>query len=528
MNELNQIFDNLKESKKLPIMFIGSGITKRYTESDYDWEGLLKKCIAEYEPNPEIKYKWYKQKVISEYRLNEDSKEVEKYIGDYVERDFNLKYYEGIINNLEVENLNPLKFYISKLFSPIELKRDMIDEINKFHSLNEKMLTIITTNYDNLLEEFIFKNHETLIGQQMFTGSELGTIFKIHGSVADPDSMILTSQDYKRFENKSKVLSAKVISLFAENPVIFMGYSIKDDNIRGFLNDIFSCLETKEEREIFKRRLILIEYEKDKSIPDVGTETIHFEDSIISITKITIENFNYIYEQLEQLEDIVDLKDIKRFKNIVYDIVYDYSGQKTKVINMLDDTEDNNEVVVAVGTEKDIMSSMGVKGIKADDLFEDVIFGKLEYKLTVPLIKILVTERIPDILQGNTVIPIHKYLKDLDVEITSLDKRVVEMVNKTTEDLFNKNIRKDIEKYREADFEEFEEIMEADISKSKKLSFFVIHSANVEDFEKIQLFLQGHFEIIKNDFSSARTYLRKMIFIYDIRKNKTPSEVSAI
>ncbi len=59
MVNIKQVFNDIKSTKKLPIMFVGSGISKRYTTNDYDWKELLIKCISQYDSNPERKYKWY-------------------------------------------------------------------------------------------------------------------------------------------------------------------------------------------------------------------------------------------------------------------------------------------------------------------------------------------------------------------------------------------------------------------------------------------------------------------------------------
>ncbi|WP_324699293.1 hypothetical protein MKY25_03390 [Geobacillus sp. FSL W8-0032] len=54
---LESIFQNIRDTKRLPVIFIGSGITKRYTDKKYSWEGLLKRCIEEYDDDPTNKYK---------------------------------------------------------------------------------------------------------------------------------------------------------------------------------------------------------------------------------------------------------------------------------------------------------------------------------------------------------------------------------------------------------------------------------------------------------------------------------------
>ncbi|BBW98717.1 SIR2 family protein [Geobacillus subterraneus] len=199
---LESIFQNIRDTKRLPVIFIGSGITKRYTDKKYSWEGLLKRCIEEYDDNPTNKYKWYRQKIRSQYNIDDnDSHQMYKYLGTYIENDFNLNYYEGKIRSLSVpeEEKSPLKYFIKELLRTYKIDENMYEEIEELKKLKDKMITVITTNYDTFLEDHIFTNHERLIKQKMFVYSELGTLFKIHGCISEPSSIVLTYQDYENF-----------------------------------------------------------------------------------------------------------------------------------------------------------------------------------------------------------------------------------------------------------------------------------------------------------------------------------------
>ncbi|GGB41875.1 hypothetical protein GCM10011409_19270 [Lentibacillus populi] len=57
MKSIQEIFDNLASSEMLPVIFAGSGITKRYTSNSYDWKRLLIECISQYNADPENKYR---------------------------------------------------------------------------------------------------------------------------------------------------------------------------------------------------------------------------------------------------------------------------------------------------------------------------------------------------------------------------------------------------------------------------------------------------------------------------------------
>ena len=62
----------------------------------------------------------------------------------------------------------------------------------------------------------------------------IGEIYKIHGCIHQPETMILTDDDYNDFSKRNTYLAAKLITIFLEHPIIFLGYSISDPNIQKY------------------------------------------------------------------------------------------------------------------------------------------------------------------------------------------------------------------------------------------------------------------------------------------------------
>jgi hypothetical protein len=102
---------------------------------------------------------------------------------------------------------------------------------------------IITTNYDQFIE-LLFPEYQPVIGQQIIRGSafSVGEIFKIHGCVSAPESLVFTQTDYDDFIKRKKYLSAKLLTYFSEHPLLFIGYGATDPNIRSILSDIDEAL----------------------------------------------------------------------------------------------------------------------------------------------------------------------------------------------------------------------------------------------------------------------------------------------
>ena len=87
-------------------------------------------------------------------------------------------------------------------------------------------------------------------------------IYKIHGCITDPKSIVITKEDYDRFQKNSLLISAKITSMLINSPIIFMGYSLSDINIRNIIGEFTNSLDNKELLR-FEDRIILVEYDKE-------------------------------------------------------------------------------------------------------------------------------------------------------------------------------------------------------------------------------------------------------------------------
>lgn len=85
----------------------------------------------------------------------------------------------------------------------------------------------------------------------------IAEIYKIHGSVQNPESIVINKADYQKFYDKGKYLAAKLMTIFMEYPIIFIGYSISDSDIQAILSDVVECLPL-DKIETLQKRFILL------------------------------------------------------------------------------------------------------------------------------------------------------------------------------------------------------------------------------------------------------------------------------
>ena len=117
----------------------------------------------------------------------------------------------------------------------------------------------------------------------------VGEIYKIHGCAMKPNSLVLTSDDYNDYENRNPYLAAKLLTLFIENPVIFIGYSLDDPNIQSILKSIIKCL-TKDKVEKLKDRLIFCQWTDEEIEPQITDSTLLISDTVIPIKLIKLNS----------------------------------------------------------------------------------------------------------------------------------------------------------------------------------------------------------------------------------------------
>ncbi|MDR4198703.1 SIR2-like protein [Bacillus altitudinis] len=316
---LKQYIDNMKSR---PIFFIGSGFSQRYINSP-TWGALLKQLIKE---NPEIKRPM--QYFVQEH--NGDYAKIASELVDYYrtfawEHHDNGEMFPPFLYESASRSVH-LKYKIASILINLMEQFDaetheFSEEIDLIKQLNPQ--AIITTNYDNLLES-LFPKYEAIVGQQVIRqkkSTDIGHILKIHGSVEDCESIVIEQQDYDYFFKKQIYLIAKLFTYFMEHPIIFIGYSLSDENIKSILYNVKQIIDADIEPMIdnmwfidWSREPINFNYTppKEKSIPVGNGESVR-------VNYIQLHTYEKLYEALYQ--DSVDIEFLKQIEETVYNVV---------------------------------------------------------------------------------------------------------------------------------------------------------------------------------------------------------------
>lgn len=202
VNEILKDIDRWRKNNKLSV-FVGAGVSR--LSGLPTWSDLIKLMLKEM---PDLKYE--------EDKLSSDDylKIAQIYFNTYGEE----KYKDKVKGSFK-EDCTPNKIH------------DMIYALHPNH--------ILTTNYDNLLEQEAVKvgrNFSVINADNAVSSAPSSSyIIKVHGDFSS-SNFVLKEQDYLDYEQNYKLIDKLVKTIFSTNLVIFIGYSLQDYNIKLILN----------------------------------------------------------------------------------------------------------------------------------------------------------------------------------------------------------------------------------------------------------------------------------------------------
>ncbi len=318
-----------------PILFIGSGLSQRYCGGP-SWDDLLK-ILSEKCPVLDKEYAYYKQKYES---LIEVGTEFSEAYREWAWGEGKDQFPQDLFSESQPPEIY-IKQKVSEYFEAL-IDSESPDKAKKLYPnelpalINTRPHAIITTNYDGFLEE-IFPDYTRIIGQSILKANyaNVGEILKIHGCSTEPSSLVLTKSDYSNFQVKKKYLSAKLLAFFAEHPLVFLGYSAEDPNIRSILSDIDEILSPNNE---LIPNIYLVERDinvlNKSSYPREKLITIDHERSV-RVKSLIADDFSWIYKAFGSSDEIqaVSPKILRALLARTYDLVRHDIPKRTIEVN---------------------------------------------------------------------------------------------------------------------------------------------------------------------------------------------------
>lgn len=506
-----EIKDRIQRTGHHPFLFVGAGISRRYLHTE-NWEDLLRHFCIEFSRN-KFQYDLYASQVSEKEYYGKQPQ-----IAMLLERDYSLKILSDPCfeefrekNKEEIQKgTSPLKIAVAEYCQQKLKNIDYNDpELLLLKKAAKKSISgVITTNYDGFMEEIcngytVFTGQRELIFSDIY---EFDEIYKIHGSFDDPSGIVLTSEDYKNLEETQPYLIAKIMTIFMEYPIIFLGYSISDRDIFNILSEIGICLG-QEQLDILKDRFIFVEFADGNKIE---TSSFSFENGRrIEMTRIKTREFSPIYEAMLEVEAKYTPRVMRQLRKDIYEMVKKNNGSSQRIVATgfegIEQLREDDKIIIGVGTNNN-----AARVIKAEEIYEDVI---LDNKFFNP--EIVIEEYLPELLKTNSGgLPMHKYLSFYDKPIfgrikenmlrfTSMDKFLNGQLNDAKinyrKELSELNIKAVIQR-------------EGEENAYKKIYFLEEEEINVNELGD---YLKNILKLKGKDYLKNNSELKRLIRIYD-------------
>lgn len=510
-----------------PFLFVGSGLSRRYMGTR-SWEGLLA-WVCDEVFNDEFAY----ARFLSTSKTtcaNDSSKTLMPYMATLVEIEANemllsddrFAWFRERYSSELKTGISPLKCFIADDLSTAEVCKCEETELLAGRC-GDKISGILTTNYDYLTESLfpkcdVFVGEDDLLFKEMSFSAE---VYKIHGSASSPDSMILTQSDYDAFEEKQAYLAAKILTIFMEYPIIFLGYSLSDPNISSIMSSIAKCVGT-EHLSTLSNRFVFVERGDGKENPVQKMSRV-FENETISMTHIVTNDFMPIFQAMADAKTMYDPVVARRLRKSIFAIASHLDPSQSIVtsgFSQLDKLRDDDKVIIGFSPVQEGYGKMP----SADELYMDAIFDDHGFNDDL-----VVLEYLPKLIKSNTGgLPMFKYLSSSSVK--TYDSRIIEQIDKrsSVDSFLNDGIRKTAKGWRGSITEfSINGLIEA-------FGFDEAHKrlAALDDGEIDLDELANHLKAIITrkggvDFVKNNSELKRVIRIWDFLKYRAPIQKSS-
>lgn len=514
-----ELFSTLKH---LPFLFVGSGISRRYMKLP-NWEELLRNFALKVYPDNPLALEVFTHKAADKGWPA---------VSSLIEAEFNSLWltspdYQSQRNKHQdaiKAGMSPFKLELAAFFRAAVKSTDdahLLDELSCLTNVAKRSVAgVITTNYDLLLEE-VFKGYGTFVGQEQLLFGEtqgISEIYKIHGCCTQPSSIVINADDYRDFERRNAYLAAKLLTVFVEHPIIFIGYSLSDPNIQSILAAIIECLSEKN-LHVLKQRMIFVEHTDDPGQALGITEhSVNFEGGARSIkmTKIALNDFLPLYAELLAQKYQYNPKLLRQLKRDIYKLVVTNEPVDRFQIHDIEDDEGLENVGILAGVGVVTEAVTGERGHhipEPAELFCDVIFDDRDFDL-----KSLVEDALAKLQRNHSrSLPIHKYVNAYREKFgVEPPAELLADCKNSVEDLLSPYLKRQL---ATNPIKSVEELNQQAPTKEKWFELFP-RLQNPGDYlpelaKVLEDYLTEHPDALRDGKSGDKTNLKRVIRIYD-------------
>jgi len=174
------------------------------------------------------------------------------------------------------------KDYIDKIRSVLKHKKVSYNEIHEqIFKLNPRH--ILTTNYDDLLEQVIKKgSHPFSVindDSEFPYASDTSLLVKIHGDLGNTN-IVLKEDDYLDYSLNHPLIEAFLKSIFATNVVLFIGYGLADTNLKMIIQTVRNILGKNFQRPYLLNLDEKLHFAQRRYLEHKGIHVLNYFDAV--------------------------------------------------------------------------------------------------------------------------------------------------------------------------------------------------------------------------------------------------------
>ncbi|MCD8307923.1 MAG: SIR2 family protein [Clostridia bacterium] len=283
---------------KAPLIFAGPGFAGRYTGMP-GREGLAEHFAREIEDDPKVMSEYF-----SKARVPGKSLDLLPIAAGLIEQEYNALWQQDpAIRRTDTECASPFRTELSTYLNSFgNITEERRGEYELLKSLCGTGISgFITTNYDTFLEtlapDFACRYGQNLIRHHVRGKSE---ILKILGSASDPESILITQKDYDAFDKEKDLLIRNLLPVFLEYPVIFMGYSTRNNAYR--IIDWIATGLADDRMKAFENRFAIVSVTTAISEPcvEIIDDYVNMSDEAhFHVAEIDLQDYSQLYSELQ-------------------------------------------------------------------------------------------------------------------------------------------------------------------------------------------------------------------------------------
>lgn len=381
-----------------------------------------------------------------------------------------------------METKDPFKVLICSLLKRNETKSDpdMLLELEAFRKLADKIPAVITTNYDRFLEDHVFREFSVLLYPDDYyfgDSSGYGEILKIHGTVDKPETIVILAKDYMKLKNDSKLIMSRITTLLCQHPIVFLGYSLSDEEIHQLIYDIVTSLRQSDLDKI-RGNLITVSVREENTKAIWKNKAVENDGRRIEVVELSLPNLRVLFNYLDKFTPTATPLEIKKYRDMIHEIVI--SADSKKRVFLMDANDlgmaSRNDLAVIFGKSSTLGPLFkGIIGYEVTDAILDVLKGR-KGRLESSQGAFLEWLKQKRISKGTKYIPLFYYFRKYKIDYKQLQPDIVEFID-NMKDSIEKHIAKMESKCSAvdsaSDIDEFLNAQVKSFSKADALMYFL-------------------------------------------------------